>query len=68
MLVNCLSIGRAKCCNVYCSYSMLNGLIDSREVRSPKVTHLSQSSGSSSIRSRRSEDELEIVRLKEAMR
>jgi hypothetical protein len=37
MLVNCLSNGCAKYCNVYCSYSMLNGLIDSREVRSHKA-------------------------------
>jgi hypothetical protein len=52
MLVNCIS----------------NGLIDSREVRSQKVAQSSQSSGSSSVRCRRSEDELEIIRLKEAMR
>jgi hypothetical protein len=68
MLVNCLSNSRAKCCNVYCSYSMLNGLIDSREVRSQKETQSSQSSGSSSVHRRRSEDEFEIIRLKEAMR
>jgi hypothetical protein len=46
---------------------MLNGLIDSREVRSQKAVQSSQSSGSSSV-CRRSEDELEIIRLKEAMR
>jgi hypothetical protein len=63
MLVNFLSIGRAKCCNVYCRYSMINRVIDSRVVRAQKA----QSSGSSSIH-RRSEDELEIIRLKEAMR
>jgi hypothetical protein len=67
MLVNCLSNSRAKYYNVCCSYSMLNGLIDSRDVRSQKVAQLSQSSASSSIR-RRSEDQLEIIRLKEAMR
>jgi hypothetical protein len=67
MLVNCLSNGRAKYCNVCCSYSMLNGLIDSREVRSQKAAQSSQSSGSSSIR-RCLKDELKIIRLKEAMR
>jgi hypothetical protein len=67
MLVNCLSNGRAKCCSVYCSYSMLNGVIDSREVRSQKAAQSSQSSGSSSIHRHRSEDELRIIRLKEAM-
>jgi hypothetical protein len=46
---------------------MLNGVIDSREVRAQKAAQSSQSSGSSSIR-RHSEDELEIIRLKEAMR
>jgi hypothetical protein len=29
MLVNCLSNGRAKYCNVCCMYYMLNGVIDS---------------------------------------
>jgi hypothetical protein len=67
MLVNCLSNGRTKYCNVYCSYSILNGIIDSSEVRSQKVAQSSQSLGSSSIQCH-SEDELEIIRLKEAMR
>jgi predicted oxidoreductase (fatty acid repression mutant protein) len=48
-------------------YSMLNGVIDSREVRAQKAALSSHSSGTSSVR-RRSEDELEIIRLKEAMR
>jgi hypothetical protein len=38
MQVNYLSNGRAKCCNVCYNYSMLNGLIDSRDVRSQKAT------------------------------
>jgi hypothetical protein len=67
MLVNCLSNGCTKCCNVYCRYSMLNGVIDSREVKAQKVALSSQSSSTSSIH-RRSEDELNIIRLKEAMR
>jgi hypothetical protein len=67
MLVNFLSNDHAKYCNICCSYSMLNELIDSREVRSQKAAQLSQSSRSSSVR-RHSEDELEIIRLKEAMR
>jgi hypothetical protein len=67
MLVNCLSNGRAECCNICCSYSMLNGVIDSREVKVQKAALSSQSSSISSVR-RRSEDELEIIRLKEAMR
>jgi hypothetical protein len=67
MLVNHLSNGRAKYCNVCCSYSMLNGLIDLREVRSQKAAQSSQSSRSTSVR-HRSEDELEIIRLKEVMR
>jgi hypothetical protein len=67
MLVNCLSNSRAKYCNVCCRYSMLNGVIDSREMRAQKEALSSQSSGTSSVR-RRSEDELEIIRLKEAMR
>jgi hypothetical protein len=46
---------------------MLNGLFDSREVRSQKAAQSSQSSKSSSIH-HRSEDELEIIRLKEAIR
>jgi hypothetical protein len=58
MLINCISNGRAKCCNVYCRYSMINRVIDSRVVRAQKA----QSTGSSSVR-RRSEDELEIIRL-----
>jgi hypothetical protein len=66
MLINCLS-DHAKYCNVCCSYSMLNGLFDSREVRSQKAAQSSQSSESSSIH-HRSEDELEIIRLKEAIR
>jgi hypothetical protein len=37
MLVNCLSNGCAKCCNVCCRYSMLNSVIDSREVRPQKA-------------------------------
>jgi hypothetical protein len=67
MLVNCLSNYRTKWCNVYCRYSMLNGVIDSREVKAQKVALSSQNSSTSSVR-RRSEDELEIIRLKEAMR
>jgi hypothetical protein len=46
---------------------MLNGVIDSREVKVQKAAPSSQSSSISSIR-RRSEDELKIIRLKEAMR
>jgi hypothetical protein len=46
---------------------MLNGVIDSREVKAQKVALSSQNSSTSSVR-RRSEDELEIIRLKEAMR
>jgi hypothetical protein len=38
MLVNCLSNGCTKCCNVYCRYSILNGVIDSKEVKAPKTT------------------------------
>jgi hypothetical protein len=67
MLVNCLSNGHAKCCNVCCSYSMLNGLIDSREVRSHKAAQSSQGSRSSSVH-HRSKDQVKIIRLKEAMR
>jgi hypothetical protein len=67
MLVNCLSNSRVECCNVCCSYSMLNGVIDSREVKVQKAALSSQSSSISSVR-HRSEDELEIIRLKEAMR
>jgi hypothetical protein len=67
MLVNCLSNGRTKCGNVCCSYSMLNRLIDSREVRSQKAAQSSQTSGNSSICCC-SKDELKIIRLKEAMR
>jgi hypothetical protein len=66
MLVNCLSNGHAKCCNVCCWYSMLNGVIDLSEVRAQKAAQSSQSSGSRSIR-RHSEDELEIIRLREVM-
>jgi hypothetical protein len=46
---------------------MLNGVIDSREVKAQKTALSSQSSSTSSVH-RRSEDELEIIRLKEAMR
>jgi hypothetical protein len=67
MLVNCLSYGRAKCCYVCCWYSMLNGVIDSREMRAQKEAQSTHSSGNSSVR-RHSEDELKIIRLKEAMR
>jgi hypothetical protein len=67
MLVNCLSNGRAKYCNVCCRYSILNEVIDSRDVRAQKAALSSQSSGTSFVR-RRSEDELEIIRMKEAMR
>jgi hypothetical protein len=66
MLVNCLSNVRAQYYNVCCRYSMLNEVIDSMKVRAQKVAQLTQSSGSSSVR-RRSEDELEIIRLKETM-
>jgi hypothetical protein len=67
MLVNWLSNDRAKCSNIFCSYSMLNGIIDLREVRSQKVAQLSQSLGSTFVH-RHSEDELDIIKLKEAMR
>jgi hypothetical protein len=67
MLVNYLSNGHAKYCNVCCRYSMLNGVIDSREVRAQKAGLSSHSAGTSSVR-RCSGDELEIIRLKEAMR
>jgi hypothetical protein len=67
MLVNCLSNSRAKCYNVSCMYSMLNGVIASREVRAQKAAQSSQSSVSSSVH-HCSEDELEIIRLKETMR
>jgi hypothetical protein len=67
MLLNCLSNSCTKYCNVYCRYSMLNGVIDSREVKAQKTALSSQSSSTSSVH-RRSEDELEIIRLKEAMR
>jgi hypothetical protein len=46
---------------------MLNGVIDSREVKAQKTALSSQSSSTSSVH-RRSEDALEIIRLKEAMR
>ncbi|KAL5198026.1 hypothetical protein ABZP36_001538 [Zizania latifolia] len=46
---------------------MFNGVMDSRQVRAQKSTQSSQSSGVSSTR-RRSEEELEIIRLKEALR
>jgi hypothetical protein len=52
---------------IYVIYSMLNGVIDLREVRAQKATQSTWSSGSSSVH-RRSEDELEIIRLKEEMR
>ncbi|KAG8089856.1 hypothetical protein GUJ93_ZPchr0011g27949 [Zizania palustris] len=48
-------------------YSMFNGIINSRHVRVQKSTQSSQSSGVSSIR-RRSEKELAIIRLNEALR
>jgi hypothetical protein len=67
MVVNCLSNDRAKYFNVCCWYSILNGAIDSREVRAQKATQSSQSSGTSSV-CHSSEDELEIIRLKEVMR
>jgi hypothetical protein len=67
MLVYCLSNGHAKCSNICCRYSMLNGVIDSREVRAQKAAQSSQNLGSSSVH-RRLVDELEIIRLKEAMR
>jgi hypothetical protein len=46
---------------------MLNRVIDSRDVRAQNAAQSSQSLGSSSIR-HYSKDELEIIRLKEAMR
>jgi hypothetical protein len=46
---------------------MLNGVIDSREMRAQKEAQSTHSSGNSSVR-RHSEDELKIIRLKEAMR
>jgi hypothetical protein len=46
---------------------MLNGAIDSMEVKAQKTALSSQSSSTSSVR-HRSEDELEIIWLKEAMR
>jgi hypothetical protein len=47
---------------------MLNGVIDSREVKTHKAALSSQSSASTSSVRRRSEDELEIIRLKETIR
>jgi hypothetical protein len=41
MLRNYLSNGRAKCCNICCMYSMLNGVIDSSEVRAHKAAQSS---------------------------
>jgi hypothetical protein len=67
MLVNCLSNGHAKYCNVCYMYFMLNRVIDSREVRAQKAATSTQSSGSSSIY-HLPEDELKMIRLKEAMR
>lgn len=46
---------------------MLNGVIDSRQVRASKSTQSSQSSGVSSVR-RRTENELEVIRLREQMK
>jgi hypothetical protein len=67
MLLNYLSNGRAKYCNICCRYSMLNGVIDSREVRAQKAALSLQSSRSSSVR-RSLADEFKMIRLKEAMR
>jgi hypothetical protein len=53
-------------CNTCCRYSMLNGIIDSRKVRSQKATTSSQSSGGSSFVPLRSEDWLEIEMLKKS--
>ena len=47
---------------------MFNGIIDSREVRAQKAAKSSQSSGSSSSSLRRSEEQLEIRRLKETLK
>jgi hypothetical protein len=46
---------------------MLNGVIDSRDVRAQNAAQSSHSLGSSSIR-HCSKDELEIIRLNEVMR
>jgi hypothetical protein len=67
MLVNCLSSGRAKYCNVCYRYSMLHRVIDSREVSAQKAAPSTQSSGSSSVYHLPG-DELKMIRLKEAMR
>jgi hypothetical protein len=47
---------------------MLNGVIDSREVKAQKAALSSQSSASTSSVCRRSKDELEIIRLEETIR
>jgi hypothetical protein len=52
-------------CNTCCTYSMLNGVVDSRHVRAKKVAMLSQSTGAgSSFFSHQSE----IEQLKETLR
>ena len=47
---------------------MFNGIIDSREVRAQKAAQSSQSSGSVSSSLRRSDEQLEILRLREALK
>jgi hypothetical protein len=54
-------------CHVCCRYSIFNGIIDSSVVRAQKAAQSSQSSGSSSV-PHRSEEQLEILRLKESLR
>ena len=47
---------------------MFNGIIDSREVRAQKAAQSSQSSGSVSSSLRRSDEQLEIHKLKETLK
>jgi hypothetical protein len=53
--------------NTCCRYSMLNRIIDSRKVRAQKATQSSQSSESTFV-PRRSEEQLKIEMLKDALR
>jgi hypothetical protein len=55
-------------CNTCCTYSMLNGIVDSQKVRAQKAASSSHSTGESSFIPCHSEEQQEIEMLKETLR